>query len=128
MIILLDTSASTAYLTLLANGQEANYELAANRTLARDLLAFLCDKLAEHQATFDDVRAIGVMSGPGSFTGLRIGLTVMNTLADGLGVPIVGQSGENWKADSLRRIELGENDRIVMPEYGAEAHITKPKK
>jgi len=28
----------------------------------------------------------------------------------------------------LARLSAGENDELVMPEYGAEAHITTPRK
>lgn len=128
MIILIDTSTSTCYLTLVSGQERTSYEWEAGRTLARDLLGFLRDKLQEQSVTFQDISGIGVMRGPGSFTGLRIGMTVMNTLADSLGVPIVGEQGKNWQEQALGRLELGVNDQIVLPEYGSEAHITKPRK
>jgi hypothetical protein len=28
----------------------------------------------------------------------------------------------------LARLQAGENDKLVMPAYGAEAHITTPRK
>ena len=100
----------------------------AGRTLARDMLAYLRDGLAAMNGTLTDITAIGVFRGPGSYTGLRIGLTVMNTLASSLGVPIVGTNSEDWQSVCLARLEAGENDRLVLPDYGGDAHITKPRK
>lgn len=128
MILLLDTSTATCQLTLVIDGQSAHYEWEAGRTLARYLLKFIHEKLTEAGKNFYDISGIGVMSGPGSFTGLRIGLTVANTLADSLGVPIVGAGGENWQSIALERLVRGDNDRIVLPEYGSAAHITQAKK
>lgn len=110
------------------SGATHAYEWEAGRTLARDMLKYLHDKLGEHDASFEDIAAIGVYRGPGSFTGLRIGLTVLNTLADAASIPIVGETGDDWKVRALARLDQAENDKIVLPEYGGEAHITKPRK
>jgi hypothetical protein len=55
-------------------------------------------------------------------------MTVLNTLADTLQIPIVGAAGSDWEQHSLERLRQGDNDGIVLPEYGGEAHITKPRK
>ena len=129
MIVLLDTSTGLCQLTLVDDTkQQHEYEWQADRTLARDLLGWLRDQLAEHDATFSEISGIGVMQGPGSFTGLRIGLTVLNTIASDQQVPIVGTTGERWRETALARLEAGENDQLVMPEYGGEANITQPRK
>lgn len=129
MIVLLDTRSGLCRVGIVTNDDVVVwYEWQADRQLAHGLLAFLRDCLAKHSASFQDITAIGVYRGPGSFTGLRIGLTVMNTLSDTLSVPIIGETGEDWVRSATRRLTNGENDMLVMPEYGAEAHITKPRK
>lgn len=109
-------------------GNSSNYDWEAGRSLARDMLAFLRDRLGDQKKTMHDITAIGVMRGPGSYTGLRIGLTVLNTLASSLQVPIVGTTANDWREDCLRRLNNLENDHIVMPEYGGDAHVTMPRK
>lgn len=128
MIILLDTSTPLCRLTLVDGEQSHAYEWQADRTLALHLLRFMSDKLGEHGKTLEDITSIGAFRGPGSFTGLRIGLTVLNTIADSQQISIVGTVGDDWQTEALRRLADGENDAIVMPEYGGEAHITTPRK
>ena len=128
MILLLDTSTGECKLTLVSNDTQYDYTWQADRRLAKELLGFLRDRLAEHAVSLQDITGIGVMRGPGSFTGLRIGITVMNTLAESLSVPIVGESGDEWRRIALQRLTDGESDQLVLPEYGADAHITKPRK
>ena len=129
MKLLLKTSTPTCELTLVdESGERHDYSWQADRQLAKGLLEFLRDHLNKHQADFSDLTGIGVFRGPGSFTGLRIGLTVANTLASSLDIPIVGATDESWRAECLDRLDSGQNERIVMPEYGGEANITKPRK
>ena len=125
----LDTSTPTCKLTLISDtGEKYDYEWLAERELAKGLHAFINEKLQLHGSSWNDISGIGVYQGPGSYTGLRIGLTVLNTLADALSVPVIGATGESWQSEAIARLESGENDQIVLPEYGGEANITAPRK
>ena len=124
MIILLDTSTVICHLTTVDGESSNNFDWEAGRTLARGLLAFIQEKVGDVK----NISGIGIMRGPGSFTGLRIGMAVANTLADGLGIPIVGETGDSWRESALGRLSSGEDDQVILPFYGGDAHITKPKK
>ena len=128
MILLLDTSTPTCKLTLVQGTQRTESEWDAGRTLAKELLGFLEQNLSEHSASWTDLTGIGIYAGPGSFTGLRIGMTVLNTVADSLNIPIVAEKGEQWQGSALARLNAGENDHLALPFYGGEANITKPRK
>lgn len=128
MILLLDTTTSTCRMWLVDNTTRHEYIWEADRTLAHGLLEFLVTHLSEHGLALAQLDGIGVLRGPGSFTGLRIGITTLNTIADSQHIPIVGTRGEAWIEDALMRLGAGENDQIVMPEYGREARITTPRK
>lgn len=128
MIVLLDTSTPVCRLTLIDGVWRYDDEWQADRTLAKGLLAYLRDQLAKHGKGFNDITAIGAFRGPGSFTGLRIGLTVLNTMADAENIPIVGGMGEGWQDEAQEKLARGENEKIVLPFYGNDAHITKPRK
>ena len=128
MILLLDTSTPICKLTLIDGNERFDEQWEAARTLARGLLGYIEANLEKHHKTWQDINAIGVFEGPGSFTGLRIGLTVMNTIADSQAIPIVGGRGDNWQELVLAKLNDGKDDKIVLPLYGSEAHITAPRK
>jgi tRNA threonylcarbamoyladenosine biosynthesis protein TsaB len=128
MILFLDTSTYTCKLSLVDGDWRYDDEWEANRELAKGLLGYLRDQLEKNGKKWEDISGIVAYKGPGSFTGLRIGLTVLNTFAEAQGIPIIGTTGEGWQGTGRERLEMGENDRIVLPEYGSEAHITQPRK
>ena len=128
MILLIDTSTPTCRLTFIDGESRIDKEWEANRELAKGMLGYLQSNLEELNVTWGDLTGIVAFRGPGSFTGLRIGLTVVNTIADAQQIPIVGAIGDTWQETGLVRLEADENDHIVLPEYGAEANITTPRK
>lgn len=83
--------------------------------------------LQSQKMSIENIKAIVCYKGPGSFTGLRIGLTVANALAYALQLPIVSETGDTWQEKGISRLLAGENEEITMPEYGADVHITLPK-
>jgi len=128
MIILLDTSTPVCKLTIITGDSQNDYEWQSDRSLAKGLLGYIHEKLQVEGSDWSDITAIGVYEGPGSFTGLRIGLTVANTIADAQAIPIVGATGDDWKNEALNKINDGQDEKIVLPLYGSEANVTKPRK
>ncbi|HMS23954.1 MAG TPA: tRNA (adenosine(37)-N6)-threonylcarbamoyltransferase complex dimerization subunit type 1 TsaB [Candidatus Saccharibacteria bacterium] len=100
----------------------------AHRELGNTIHIKIRELLEKHKLELRDLTGIICYKGPGSFTGLRIGLTVLNTMAIELQIPIVGQTGPDWQAECVRRLDAGDNDELVMPEYGRDPHITQQKK
>lgn len=125
MIIALRTATPMCELSLRRGDAWVDRDYEAGRTLARTLLARISDAI---EGDLEGITGIIAYQGPGSYTGLRIGLTVVNTLASSMKVPIVGVSGDDWREQGLRRLLAGEDDEIVMPIYGGEPHITTPRK
>jgi tRNA threonylcarbamoyladenosine biosynthesis protein TsaB len=99
----------------------------AHRELSSTILKTIEDVLAEHNATVTDVTGIIFFKGPGSFTGLRIGAAVANTLAVSLDIPLVQANGNDWVHSALKQLQAGKR-HVASPEYGSDAHITKPVK
>ena len=128
MILLLDTSTPQCRLSMIEGEWRYDTNWEAGRGLAKGLLDFLEKELEFQDKSWNDVSGLAIYKGPGSFTGLRIGITVFNTLAYARSLPIVGVTGDNWRTSGVARLEAGENDQIVLPEYGGEANITKPRK
>ncbi len=128
MILLLDTSTPVCKLTLVDEDKRFEYEWTAGRELSKGLHGFISEQISKHNWTWRDIQGIGAFRGPGSFTGLRIGLVVVNTLADGLHIPIIGTDGSDWQNQAIERLKNGENEEIILPEYSTGANITKPRK
>lgn len=130
VVLTIRTDKPEAEIGVYENGAQLSYRVwLAHRELSKTLLAAIRDELAKHDKSFPDIRDVVVFSGPGSFTGLRIGITVANTLAHELKARIVGVADEHeWLERGLARLDAGENDGMVVPEYGGEANITQQKK
>lgn len=110
------------------NKQLSKLTWQAHRELSDTLLVKIEELLVSADADKASLTAIVAYQGPGSFTGLRIGLSVANTLAYALNIPITAAEGENWQQQSLQQLRVVKSYTPVVPEYGAEANITAPRK
>ena len=100
----------------------------AHRALAETLHSKIESLLKSQQMEWPNLQGIVCFQGPGSFTGLRIGLTVANALSDSYSLPVVATQDPGWLEAGITRLLRGETDELAMPFYGADAHITLPKK
>jgi tRNA threonylcarbamoyladenosine biosynthesis protein TsaB len=129
IILTIRTDKPEAEIGLFDSRVKLAYEIwQAHRQLAETIHTRIEDLLRKRGLQWDDIEGLIVFQGPGSFTGLRIGLSVANALAASLSIPIVGGQGEEWLEKSLLLLQKGDNDDVVFPLYGAEPHITQQKK
>jgi len=129
LILTLRTDNPEAEIGLFDDHTQLAYETwSAHRELAETIHIKIAELLKSKAKTLYDLGGIVCFEGPGSFTGLRIGLTVGNALAYGLKIAIVATKDAAWISDGIDRLRAGDNDSTALPNYGMEAHITAPKR
>ena len=88
-ILALDTTTEICSIALAADERLlGEYNFAHLMDLSQRLMPNIVSLLKDSGLEVKDVQGIGVSLGPGSFTGLRIGITTAKTLAQVLKVPI----------------------------------------
>ncbi|HEV7416603.1 MAG TPA: tRNA (adenosine(37)-N6)-threonylcarbamoyltransferase complex dimerization subunit type 1 TsaB [Tianweitania sediminis] len=91
MLLAIDTSANLCAVCV----WEGNAALASitediGTGHAEHLMGMIDEVLAQAEATYGDLSRIGVVIGPGSFTGVRVGVSSARGLALALSIPAVG--------------------------------------
>lgn len=99
----------------------------AHRELSVTIHKKIDELLQGQHKTLHDVQGIVCFKGPGSFTGLRIGLSAANSLAYALQIPIVARTDPRWLETGTTDLLAGQNDQLALPEYGG-AVLTTPQK
>ena len=89
-ILALDTSTEYCSLTLQLGSAVLSREVLAGQRHSELILPMLQALLAEADVTLNSLDGIAFGSGPGSFTGLRIGCGVAQGLAFGADLPVAG--------------------------------------
>ncbi len=84
--------------------------------------------LTECGAKWTDITAIGVVVGPGSFTGIRMGIAYAKGLALGLNIPVIGISAFDLylaaTPDAFVAIDSGRGDFFVASPMHAPGTMT----
>lgn len=128
MILTIRTDKPEAELGLFDGDQKIAYDTwLAHRELAETVNNRIEVLLQASMMEWSDITGIVFYEGPGSFTGLRIGASIANSLAYSLDVPAVNAASQAWISLGIKKLGNGDSE-IVLPEYGADAYTTAPRK
>ena len=117
ILLAIDTSTTTSALALLlADGATTTIAGDPSQRHGRGLVAAIGGLLSSNGLTPRDVDAFAVGLGPGSYTGLRVGLTAMKVMAYAVGRPLSGLDSleaiaRNAPADALRVSAIADAQR-----------------
>ncbi|PYY14952.1 MAG: tRNA (adenosine(37)-N6)-threonylcarbamoyltransferase complex dimerization subunit type 1 TsaB [Acidobacteria bacterium] len=92
LLLAVDTSGRQGGITL-ARGAADQVEIIESAyiqggTFSAELIPQISDLLSRHQLAVQQLQGLVAVTGPGSFTGLRVGLTAVKGLAEVLKIPI----------------------------------------
>lgn len=91
-ILAIDSSGFSCSVALSIGGEISQQIESAQREHAKKLLPMVDNLLVEAGIQLKDIDALAYSKGPGSFTGLRIGFGIVQGIAYGLNVPVIGVS------------------------------------
>ena len=111
-VLAIDTSGLETRVGLSRSGTVTEKHCTEPKRASQQLLCLAEQALAEAEVRISQVDGIGVVIGPGSFTGLRIGIAVAQGLSISHGIPLVGVSTMALSAKSACS-ELGDGFFLV---------------
>ena len=89
LILCIETGTDVCSVGLAENGQLVALRESCGRDHARNVAVYVDELLRERDIDADEIDAIAVGKGPGSYTGLRIGVSFAKGLCYGLGKPLI---------------------------------------
>ena len=131
LILAIDTSWKQGSVAL-ARGDAREFELVemapvAGGTFSAQLIPEIAGLLAKHGIRKEEIDGFGAASGPGSFTGLRVGLAAIKALAEVLKKPIAAVSvlealaaASGARGKVLAALDAGRSE-VYAGEYMVEA-------
>jgi tRNA threonylcarbamoyladenosine biosynthesis protein TsaB len=110
LILNIETSTSVCSVALVNNGQIINQKESNDEKSHAKLLTLFIDEVLKKSATgFNQIDAIAVSKGPGSYTGLRIGVSAAKGFCYALGKPLIAINTLQLMCFGLvRKIKSGE--------------------
>ena len=104
-ILAIDTGGDCCALALRINGQHiAEKIIVTGRDQAKILAPLTQDLLNENNLTVNDIDRFGIATGPGSFTGLRVGLSFVRGLALASGKKAIGIDHFAVTANAIKQL------------------------
>lgn len=122
-LLAIDTSEQACSVALVENSHvlDSRSEI-IGRGHAERLLPLIAERLAAHGLSYGDLTRIAVTTGPGTFTGLRIGLSVARGLALQADIPCIGLTGlQVLAAQAMDQVNDGQPVHAMITGRGGQA-------
>ena len=134
-VVVIETAGTNGAVAV-ADAQQllASRDLTAARRHARDLAPALEEMLAERDWRPSSIDLVLVDIGPGSYTGLRVGITTAKTLAYATGAAVLGVDGMSVLAENAPPRELdiavavdAQQNRLYVARFRRESDADPPE-
>ena len=104
----------------------------SKRNQSQELLPNINKLLKTNRIKPEQLKWVAVNLGPGSFTGLRVGISVANAFGYGLDIPVIGKAhligAAQERIEQLLKLTTKiKKFRQVLPVYGSQPKITPPR-
>jgi tRNA threonylcarbamoyl adenosine modification protein YeaZ len=128
-LLAIDTAQTTCAAAVLVQDGDREHLVRRTQVIGRGhaeiLLDMIGEVMAEAGCAFADLDRIAVTNGPGSFTGLRVGLSVARGFALVTHAPVVGVSTLDAIADELRGRSNGHPLLVTLSARESEVYVAR---
>jgi tRNA threonylcarbamoyladenosine biosynthesis protein TsaB len=120
-ILTIDTSSTHCTVALLLSDVLLERVSESQRQSAQRVLPMISELLLDAKIQISDIDLIAVVAGPGSFTGVRIGVAVAQGLSLSAGIPAVPLS--SLALSALATVSQSSFDRVLVSEKAREGEL-----
>ncbi len=115
LILLLETATSSCSVALSENGKIIALKEANERNIhASHITLFIEELMIRTGKKYSDLKAVAVSKGPGSYTGLRIGVSTAKGLCYALDIPLLGiDTLEAMASGLLSKNDIQHSDLLI---------------
>ena len=119
LILCIETATPVCSVALVRDGKILSYKESSKKNSHSEVITiFINDLLKESNNNFSDLDAVAVSKGPGSYTGLRIGVSTAKGLCYALDIPLIAintlQSMAFGMAESLKKNTSGQTASTLL--------------
>ncbi len=123
MYLCVDTATEQSGISLVTSDESFGYLKLDSRHASDDILKNIDELLRKSDVELSDLKGVFVIKGPGSFTGLRVGISVANQFTHQLKIPIIGVQTDEWYGNRTDEsdfiyLQTMNRDQVFMVGFG----------